>query len=89
MKQVLILFLLLHPFVSAFSQSKIQPIFNDIEIGTDFRTNKPLTGKELSFGTPVYRFHPLPDESSFAVMLRKKNPNKKRTNRLRPADEEG
>ncbi|TDE14793.1 outer membrane protein assembly factor BamB family protein [Dyadobacter psychrotolerans] len=76
MKKRLILFLLLSSVVSAFSQSRVQPLFNNLEIGTDFRTNTLLTGRELSFGMPVYRIHRLADESSFAVMLRKKNPNK-------------
>jgi outer membrane protein assembly factor BamB len=76
MKKVLLLFLLLHPIASTFSQSKIRPTFNDLEIGTDFRTNTPLRGRELGFGMPVYRIHPLPDQSAFAVMLRQKNPNR-------------
>ncbi|SEI52717.1 PQQ-like domain-containing protein [Dyadobacter sp. SG02] len=76
MKKFLLLFVLLHPIVGAFSQSKIQPIFNDVQTGIDFRTNTPLMGREMGFGMPVFRIHPLPDESSIAVMLRKKNPNK-------------
>ncbi|MCF0055066.1 hypothetical protein [Dyadobacter sp. CY356] len=76
MKKGLLLFLLLYPVFSTFSQSKIQPVFANLEIGTDFRTNTPLMGRELSFGMPIYNLHQLSDES-FAVMLRKKNPNKK------------
>jgi outer membrane protein assembly factor BamB len=76
MKKGLLFFLLLHPVASTFSQSTIQPTFNDVEMGIDFRTNTPLKGRELGFGKPVYRIHQLPDASSFAVMLREKNPNK-------------
>jgi outer membrane protein assembly factor BamB len=76
MKKILLLLLLLHPVAGTFSQSKIQPIFNDLQTGIDFRTNTPLMGREMGFGMPVFRIHPLPDASSFAVMLRKKNPNK-------------
>ena len=76
MKKNLLLFLLLYPVASTFSQSKIQPVFNEFQTGIDFRTNTPLKGREIGFGMPVFRIHPLPDESSFAVMLRKKNPNK-------------
>lgn len=76
MKKILLLFLLLHAVADTFSQSKIQPTFNDLQTGIDFRTNTPLKGREIGFGMPVYRVHPLADEGAFAVMLRKKNPNK-------------
>lgn len=72
MKKGLLLFLFLHAFVSAFSQSHIQPVVRDSVVGKDYRTNLPLKAREFDFGMPVYRIHPLPEQESFAVMLRKK-----------------
>lgn len=75
MKKILLFFLLLCPVAGTFSQSKFQPTTNILQTGIDFRTNTPLTGREMGFGMPVFRIHPLPDES-FALMLRQKKPNK-------------